>query len=317
MSSDEADYTPALPPDLLPAKASTSSPPKPPTIGPSRPTFADLSVPISRPLPAPDDSDDDYGPMPLPAGVSAPESDVRSEWMAREEERERGEKEREEKRLERPEWMIKPPENLGFSVPDPTKLKARGFMQTNRPHKAVTSSSKDNSLWTETPQERAQRLEDEVLGKRKRATVEGGDEEEDEGERRKKKRDEEMREKVRELEGEGYRNESLVEKHRKKMEEDTSSKSRKKEKKEREKKEKKDRKEKKDKDKERSRKEKKKKRRKEEDDDSEEEDEKPPAIWDHDRDMGLKGRLMDEKSRNKYIAGAKDLGSKFGGGSYL
>lgn len=49
-------------------------------------------------------------------------------------------------------------------------------------------------------------------------------------------------------------------------------------------------------------------------------DEAPPAIWDRDRDMGLKGRLMDERSRSKLIQDAKDLGSRFGaskGGSYL
>ncbi|KAG9001353.1 hypothetical protein FRB90_011637 [Tulasnella sp. 427] len=51
-----------------------------------------------------------------------------------------------------------------------------------------------------------------------------------------------------------------------------------------------------------------------------EKDEQPAAIWDRDRDMGLKGKLMDERSRAKLIQDAKGLGSRFGpskGGSYL
>lgn len=49
-------------------------------------------------------------------------------------------------------------------------------------------------------------------------------------------------------------------------------------------------------------------------------DEEPPAIWDHSRDMGLGGRLMDEKQRSKIIADARSLGDRFGsgkGGGYL
>ncbi|KAG8908095.1 hypothetical protein FRB99_000539 [Tulasnella sp. 403] len=44
----------------------------------------------------------------------------------------------------------------------------------------------------------------------------------------------------------------------------------------------------------------------------EEKDKTPAAIWDHSRDMGLGGRLMDERSRQKIIGDAKGLGSRFG-----
>lgn len=47
---------------------------------------------------------------------------------------------------------------------DPTKLKARQFARSAAPAKKV-----DNSLWTETPAERQQRLADEVSGKKRRA----------------------------------------------------------------------------------------------------------------------------------------------------
>jgi hypothetical protein len=48
--------------------------------------------------------------------------------------------------------------------------------------------------------------------------------------------------------------------------------------------------------------------------------EEPAAIWDHARDMGMGGRLMEEKDRRKAIQDAKGLSDRFGagkGGSFL
>jgi len=48
--------------------------------------------------------------------------------------------------------------------------------------------------------------------------------------------------------------------------------------------------------------------------------EEPSAIWDHTRDMGVGGRLMDEKDRRRIIQDAKGLSDRFGaskGGSFL
>jgi hypothetical protein len=39
-----------------------------------------------------------------------------------------------------------------------------------------------------------------------------------------------------------------------------------------------------------------------------------PGIWDHSRDMGLGGRLMDDEKRSKMLKEAKGLGDRFGGG---
>lgn len=39
-----------------------------------------------------------------------------------------------------------------------------------------------------------------------------------------------------------------------------------------------------------------------------------PAFWDRDRDMALGGRLMDDKTRNKFISEARGLGDRFGSG---
>lgn len=40
----------------------------------------------------------------------------------------------------------------------------------------------------------------------------------------------------------------------------------------------------------------------------------PSVIWDHERDMSLGGRLMDDKQRQKMLRDAKGLGERFGSG---
>jgi hypothetical protein len=44
-------------------------------------------------------------------------------------------------------------------------------------------------------------------------------------------------------------------------------------------------------------------------------DEGPPALWDHSRDMGLGGRLMDDEQRARIIKDSKGLGDRFGHGT--
>ena len=44
------------------------------------------------------------------------------------------------------------------------------------------------------------------------------------------------------------------------------------------------------------------------------EQDEPPAYWDHARDMAVGGRLMDDRSRNKFIQEARGLGDRFGSG---
>lgn len=43
-------------------------------------------------------------------------------------------------------------------------------------------------------------------------------------------------------------------------------------------------------------------------------DEEPSGIWDHSRDMALGGRLLDDKTRDKFIKEARGLGDRFGTG---
>lgn len=65
---------------------------------------------------------------------------------------------------------------------DPTKLKARQFSRSAAP----AQKKPDNSLWTETPAERQQRLADEVSGKKRRAVDNRTEEEGTEGKKRRK-----------------------------------------------------------------------------------------------------------------------------------
>lgn len=70
----------------------------------------------------------------------------------------------------RDEWMIVPPKSEDWaSKVDPTKIKNRKF-QTGKGAKAPQKMGGDNTLWTETPEEKRQRLEDEVMGRKRPAT---------------------------------------------------------------------------------------------------------------------------------------------------
>ncbi|KAG7090559.1 hypothetical protein E1B28_009667 [Marasmius oreades] len=160
---DEDDYTPALPPDL----ASTSKPSPDPArssttkkiLGPALPQHGSHSD---------DDSDDDVGPMPLPAGYENPaDVDGVKQFLEQEEKRRKNiEEAAKPKALKRDEWMLKPPSSSELlSTLDPSKLtKGRQFSRSTAPAKTT-----DNSLWTETPAERQHRLADEVSGKKRKA----------------------------------------------------------------------------------------------------------------------------------------------------
>ncbi|KAG8706935.1 hypothetical protein FRC09_002114 [Ceratobasidium sp. 395] len=186
---DEDAFLPALPPGL------SGPTTKPTTTAPARqigPTFP------SRPPPD-SDSDDDYGPMPLPAGADSSHDDNDGDA-------------KKPKALKRDEWMLAPPTSSDlFSSLDPTKLKNRQFSRSTTDKKSAASN-----LWTETPQERQQRLADEVSGKRKRAeeaAAQGVSATEDDADTAKKrKRDRELREQV-EAHNKQNRGESLVAMH--------------------------------------------------------------------------------------------------------
>jgi len=189
---DEDDYMPALPPDLLPqaSKSAASQARSKPIVGPALPP----SAASSRYHYEDEDDDNDVGPQPLPAGVVLEQSDGVREFLEKEERRRKQiEEASKPKALKREEWMLVPPSSSDLlgSI-DPTKLnKPRQFARTAAPSRDV-----DNSLWTETPAERQQRLADEVSGKKRRkvnADPDLGNEEEEAEKAKRRKRDDDVR----------------------------------------------------------------------------------------------------------------------------
>ncbi|KAI7781909.1 hypothetical protein LA080_014090 [Diaporthe eres] len=161
--SEDDDTGPAPLPQSKPAAPKPTAQPPRRVMGPAAPP-ADLA---SRPTTAPDsdsdsDSDDDYGPalpgaapanrnaaggpssLPRPGAAAAPEKPARDDWM------------------------LAPPEPTGYQERDPTKIKARKFASgagaTSRPAGGGGGGG-ISKIWTETPEEKAKRLADAVLGR--------------------------------------------------------------------------------------------------------------------------------------------------------
>lgn len=161
---DEDCYAPELPPELAAARASASGPPRR-TMGPA------ARGPLRREEEE-EESEDEIGPLPPPpphAGAGPPNAgeDAVAEFMQKEAQRRQAvEEAARPKTLQRQEWMLVPPSSSDLlSTLDPSKLnKPRQFSRSTAPAKVV-----DNTLWTETPAERQQRLADEVMGKKRRA----------------------------------------------------------------------------------------------------------------------------------------------------
>lgn len=144
-------------------------------LGPSLPP-ADLSERPTTSINSDDDgsssssSDDEYGPSLPTASGSAAYAHEASEREAAE--RMASVKSQESTKPQRADWMLVPPTDSDWtSRIDPTKLKNRKF-NSGKGSKAPTEKTGISAIWTETPEEKRQRLEDEMLG-RKDASVNG------------------------------------------------------------------------------------------------------------------------------------------------
>ena len=70
-----------------------------------------------------------------------------------------------EPKVQRDAWMLAPPTKADWQNSlDASKFKPRSFNQSKTAANLQQNAS-DHRIWTETPQERAQRIEDEALGK--------------------------------------------------------------------------------------------------------------------------------------------------------
>ncbi|KAK3902619.1 hypothetical protein C8A05DRAFT_15335 [Staphylotrichum tortipilum] len=138
-----------------------AGPAPPPTrrvLGPAPPP-----APLSeRPPTGPDsddDSDDDWGPA-LPGSAAASRAGAAAAAA-----RPAQSSSAEPAVPKRDDWMLAPPPaGGGRTAPDPTKLKARKFASGPR---AATDGKPAgvSSIWTETPEEKARRLANAVLGR--------------------------------------------------------------------------------------------------------------------------------------------------------
>lgn len=166
LSDDEDDYGPAAPsatPKAIPGPAPAKR-----VLGPAPPP-ASLSERPSSPANSSSGSDsDDYGPSLPPAAGSAAERQMLAQ--RREEEARATQSSNAPARPQRDDWMLVPPSDSDWSSRvDPTKLKNRKFA-SGKGAKAPAEKSGISAIWTETAEQKRQRLEDEVLGRKDTST---------------------------------------------------------------------------------------------------------------------------------------------------
>ncbi|KAJ3530453.1 hypothetical protein NMY22_g8562 [Coprinellus aureogranulatus] len=163
-----------------------------------------------------EDSDDDVGPKPLPAGMKHEESNAVKEFIEREERMRKAREEaaKEKNAPKREEWMLVPPSSSDLlGNLDPTKLK-KGRQFSKSTHSASSGPS-DMSLWTETPAERQKRLEDEVMGRKRRAVDTANSEATEDPDKKRRKKEEAMMKREVEEYTKKQRGPSLVDQHTK------------------------------------------------------------------------------------------------------
>jgi hypothetical protein len=162
--SSEDDYGPT--PQTNPSKP----PPGPPkrVLGPSLPPAPLSTMPSNPPDASSSDSDDDYAPALPPAPGSLAERQLQLQQQANASSS-LAASSSEAPKQRRAEWMLVPPSADSSSRGDPTQLKARKFA-SSRGGGSGPADKSVSAIWTETPEEKRRRLEDEVLGRVEAAT---------------------------------------------------------------------------------------------------------------------------------------------------
>ena len=118
-----------------------------------------------------DESDDGYGPVLPPADSDTQGDDVHS---AKSKSAQATIPQASQK-FKRDDWMMMPPKQDDLAARlDPTKIRARGF-NTGKGAKGPGSSTEDNSAWSETPEQRQERLRNEMMGATKSVTTMSAD----------------------------------------------------------------------------------------------------------------------------------------------
>ncbi|KAG9676185.1 hypothetical protein KCU99_g4095, partial [Aureobasidium melanogenum] len=168
---------PELPPSASPTPAGPSLPPSVPstTAGPTLPpSDPQPTRPVAGPAPPPaplderptapphsdDESsdDDDFGPaLPTAADLNPPTSNIGPSIP----------QPAAPVRAQRDEWMTLPPQQDDLAARmDPSKMRARGFNTGKNARGGNTTPAGGNiaAAWTETPEEKLKRLQNEAMG---------------------------------------------------------------------------------------------------------------------------------------------------------
>ena len=152
-SSVDSDVGPAPPPASKPARI----------LGPAPPPAPLDERPPNPPSDDSDSSDDDFGPAPPPAGGSSytydDEDASRPAASAFDTDPQYSEQ---NKKVQRDSWMTMPPtqDDLAARM-DPSKQRARKF---NTGKSAGGGGGGMSAVWTETPEQKLKRLQDEAMG---------------------------------------------------------------------------------------------------------------------------------------------------------
>lgn len=150
-----------------------------------------------------DSSDDDFGPALPPAGGSASHDETASTRSAFDTEPQFTEQ---PKKAQRDDWMTMPPtqDDLAARM-DPTKMRARKF---NSGKSAGAGGGGMSSAWTETPEQKLKRLQDEAMGISSSSNGPAAPAQDSKRSKEEERRARKMREKI-----DASRGKSLVEQH--------------------------------------------------------------------------------------------------------
>ena len=109
------------------------------------------------------DDDDDYGPAPMSAkSTGADNRNHKPQASAFDLDPTHAASEQEVKKPKRDDWMMMPPKQDDLSRVDPLRPRAKGFA-TGKTARG-TGSGADNTMWTESMEQKQKRLQDEVMG---------------------------------------------------------------------------------------------------------------------------------------------------------
>ena len=114
-----------------------------------------------------DDSDDDYGPaLPPPPGTHNQHQQAQEQ---RAQAAAAAAAAAEPPKPKRADWMLAPPSDSDWTARvDPTKLTNRKFASGKGARAPAEKGGGVSAIWTETPEEKRRRLEDEVLGRKEK-----------------------------------------------------------------------------------------------------------------------------------------------------